>query len=279
MTDPGTPLHEAIESLLGAYALDATEPDETLMVEAHLSTCPRCRAEVDAHREMAAALGNSVVPLPPGLWGRIAEDAGRRRRRHAAAPSPLGRHHSAEGATPRPFATVPAAEPVPIGGHRTARRDRRWVVGAMGAAAVVALIAFLTVGWVHTNVQLSNARNALAQARSNAQIESALSTPGHRTVVLRSPAGSTVATAVVVPGGQGYFVSSSMPTLASTETYQLWAMFGDRAVSLGLMGNHPGHAIFTLASGAPTQLAVTVEPAGGVAQPDRLPVAAGSLDA
>ena len=52
-----------IELLLGAYALHATEPGESLEIEAHLAECPRCRAEVAAHLEMAALLGESVDSL------------------------------------------------------------------------------------------------------------------------------------------------------------------------------------------------------------------------
>ena len=34
--------------------------------------CPRCQAELDGFREVAGALGNSVEPLPEGLWSGIA---------------------------------------------------------------------------------------------------------------------------------------------------------------------------------------------------------------
>src|SRR5580692_982792 len=68
--------HDEIESLLGAYALDAVDPDEALEIEAHLSTCPRCRAELAAHREVAALLGNSGSEAPHGLWDRIASQLG-----------------------------------------------------------------------------------------------------------------------------------------------------------------------------------------------------------
>ena len=64
--------HEEIESLLGAYALDAVTPDERVLVEEHVEGCPRCRAELDAFMEVAAALGNSVDPVPHELWDRIA---------------------------------------------------------------------------------------------------------------------------------------------------------------------------------------------------------------
>ena len=64
--------HDEVSELLGAFALDAVDGDEYELIEAHLAECPRCRAEVDAHREVAAALGNSVEPLPDGLWDSIA---------------------------------------------------------------------------------------------------------------------------------------------------------------------------------------------------------------
>ena len=67
--------HNEIEELLGAYALDALDADERQEVEAHLATCPRCRAEIAAHREVTALLGNSVgdgpAVAPDDLWDRI----------------------------------------------------------------------------------------------------------------------------------------------------------------------------------------------------------------
>ena len=64
--------HEDIQELLGAYALHAVDPDEAEVVEAHLEPCPRCRAEVEGHREVATMLGNSGGDAPDGLWDRIA---------------------------------------------------------------------------------------------------------------------------------------------------------------------------------------------------------------
>ena len=65
--------HEEIGELLGAYALHATEPDEVAIIEAHLAECPKCRAEVAAHLEVATLLGNSGGDAPDGLWDRIAD--------------------------------------------------------------------------------------------------------------------------------------------------------------------------------------------------------------
>ncbi|MER3453386.1 MAG: anti-sigma factor, partial [Acidimicrobiia bacterium] len=60
--------HREIDELLGAYALDAVEPDERAAVEAHLRTCSRCWAEVADHREVAAYLAHSGGPAPEGVW-------------------------------------------------------------------------------------------------------------------------------------------------------------------------------------------------------------------
>ena len=80
------------------FALDALEGDEHELIEAHLAECPRCRAELDAHREVAAALGNSVEPLPEGLWSSIAE---------------------------RPAAAIATEEPPPMPTSCATRRPRR----------------------------------------------------------------------------------------------------------------------------------------------------------
>jgi hypothetical protein len=66
--------HDEIAEFLGVYALDAVSPEEALEIEQHLAECPRCRAEVAAHREVAGVLGNVSSTAPPGLWDRIAEE-------------------------------------------------------------------------------------------------------------------------------------------------------------------------------------------------------------
>ena len=78
MTDSSAPHDHEIEELLGAYALDAVNAEEATAVEVHLTTCPRCRAELDAYREMAAALGNTVIrSLPTCGTGSPSGPAGR----------------------------------------------------------------------------------------------------------------------------------------------------------------------------------------------------------
>jgi anti-sigma-K factor RskA len=260
--------HHQIESLLGAYVLDAVDPEEAALVGGHLEGCPRCRAEVDAGRELAGWLGTSAAlegaePPPADLWGRIGERL---------------------GATSRPPPPMPDLARPPVartGDGATARAPRkaRWVLAAVAVAAAVA-IAVLGIDLSATNAQLGRAQQALGARGTRAAVEGALANPGHRLVRLDSSVGTQLAEFVVVPGGQGYLVSAAMPPLPADETYQLWALTSGRAISVGLLGDGPRQAAFTMASVTlPTELAVTVEPAGGVATPSGSPVAAGRVPA
>jgi anti-sigma-K factor RskA len=63
--------------LTAAYALHALDEDERARYEEHLPRCERCREELAALTESAAALAWAVEspPPPPGLRGRILEAA------------------------------------------------------------------------------------------------------------------------------------------------------------------------------------------------------------
>jgi anti-sigma-K factor RskA len=86
--------HDEIEEMLGVYALDALDADERQDVDDHLATCPRCRAELAAHREVAALLGNSTgdtpAAAPDDLWQRIVSVLRPNSRRRLALVVPLG---------------------------------------------------------------------------------------------------------------------------------------------------------------------------------------------
>lgn len=62
-----------MHDLAAAYALNALSPDEARRFERHLKTCARCRAELDALRDGAAALAFAAPaqPLPSLLRPRI----------------------------------------------------------------------------------------------------------------------------------------------------------------------------------------------------------------
>ncbi len=48
--------HSTFQDNLAAYALGALDPDETGALEAHLTTCDACRAELSAYRGLSAGL-------------------------------------------------------------------------------------------------------------------------------------------------------------------------------------------------------------------------------
>ena len=255
--------HEEANALLGAYALDAVEPDEADAVARHLAECPRCAAEVAEHHEVIGMFANAGADAPPEVWDRIAARIGAT---PPAQPRPA----------PRRAATGPGAPVL-----RPLWR-RRWVwpaAAAVGAAAAVMALLAVQVGHLDGRVgQLAAAgqKNGLQQA-----VTAALANPAARRVTLSAApaAGSSGAAAqaavlVILPDGSAFAVNTGMPALVGGRTYQLWAVAGGRPVSLGLLGSHPNDVAFTVSPSAPvTSFAVTAEPAGGTAQPTSPPVA------
>jgi anti-sigma factor RsiW len=272
--------HDEVEELLGAYALDAVDDEERQAVERHFAECPRCRAEVDAHLEMAGALGNGIETPPAGLWDRIAD-------RVAAS-------ERAEGAPPMPDLAVARTSGAAIGGaaagsaagvdevararaDRASRTPRSVMALVTVAAAAVIVIALLAINLSRVDNRVGQIQSAVGSQSSQAVINQALANP-HRLVSLKSPSGERLAEFVVAPDGRGYMIHSTMPPLPASQTYQLWGFIAGKPISLGLLGSHPSEASFTVAgSPGPSQLAVTIEPAGGVSSPDRAPVASGAL--
>ncbi|HEY5384622.1 MAG TPA: anti-sigma factor [Acidimicrobiales bacterium] len=257
--------HDEASDLLGAYALDAVDGDEFTELEAHLETCPRCRAELDSLRDVAAAMGNSVEQPPEGLWSQIAVRLPERTEDDEPRPMPqLVR----EGDSP-------FRSPDPHAGSRPRRRTMLTTVGAIAvAAAAVAIV--LGIGLVRADNKVSNLQSA--QAAPSAAVAAALATRGHRVITLDAGGHGQQAQVVVTPSGQGYLVSSTLPALNKGRTYQLWAIEGNHPISLGLLGGSPSQAAFTMAgSTRPSHLSITAEPAGGSVFPTGPIVATGTV--
>ena len=244
--------HDEANEMLALVALDALDAGEMVKVEAHVANCRRCQHDLDAYREVAAALGNSVEPLPDGLWSNISSRLGERPTPSGVALPQLG------GAV----ATVTSLDE-----RRTAHARRsRLLFSAVGAVAAAAII-LLGVGYANANNHANNIQSALNVANNVANrtdVNRALATPGHRIVTLASSTHQPVAEFVMLASGTGYLVKASMPTLPANETYQLWGIVKGSPVSIGVMGRSPQNVTFTMASSpSPSALSVTVEPAGG----------------
>lgn len=242
--------HQDIQELLGVYALDAVDPDEADLIEVHLRECPRCRAEVVAHRETAAVLAHSGSSAPPGVWERIAGNL-------EEAPPQLD------------LAKVVALKP--------RRRSIPLPIAAAVAAMAAAVIAVLGVQVDHLDDRTDGLEAALGSKGLDQAVQVALFDESARRVDLRSTDGVTLAQAVVRENGEAYFVPQALPALSAEETYQLWAIIDDQAVSVGVLGSHPGVSAFKVAGSGVTLLAVTTEEAGGVISSKKTPVMMGTL--
>lgn len=258
--------HQEAEELLGAYVLDAVDPDERRAVEEHLARCPRCRSEVDNHREVAAALGNTSAEAPSEVWDRILAGMGAEWQERAEGPA------ATEPDAPRaagPAVGPPAELPLtlrrrltPVQGSRSARgADRKRGplrrVAVVATAAVVVVVTGLAVALANAEGQLGRQPSALSGRGVEAGVLWALAQPDHETAPLRSASGRQVAQ-IVVAGGNGFLVSDELQPLPGGRTYQLWGLIGGRPISLGLLGRAPAAAGFSLGTARPSTIMVTV---------------------
>ena len=196
--------HEELQDLLGAYALDAVDPGEASEIEDHLRGCPRCRAEVAAHRETAAFLAHAGADAPPELWDRIAGSI--------EAP---------------PADVVPMAPRLGFGARRAPNPWQR-AASIVAAAAAVAVIGAL-------GLQVRNQGDRINE------MEAAMRVPDGKVVELT---GDVATVPVVLEGDRAFLLGESLEALPEGRTYQLWGANGDELVSVAVLGRDPGVVSF-----------------------------------
>lgn len=268
--------HDDLAELLGAYALDAVEPEEAELLNRHLETCPRCRAELRGHRETAALLGYIGGPAPAGLWDQIVASA--------QEPPPALRLEARTAPFVPPGSAGGSGFPSPLErpkGHRKrSLRVRTLAMAAGVAAAVVAVLGFQVSRLDNRTNALNNQVASLSPSASMSAVRAALTTPGSRHVHLASLASKGVsAEAVVLSSGQGYVYNAQMVPLGADRTYQLWGVVGDARISYQLLGSEVAPVVPFRAGPNVQALAVTNEVAGGVERSSQPLVAVGPLDA
>jgi anti-sigma-K factor RskA len=254
---------EELDSLLGAYALDAIDADDRARVDAYLERDAAARAEVDGMHETAAALAMmpvTAMDAPPELWERIA--------------GAIAAERDASGAERN--VAEPTEQKVDELEARRARRARAQWTAAAAAAAVIALVV-LASQVASLRGQLDRAHQ-LGPSAMAAAFDRATKVDGARQVGLKTGSGATLARLVLLPDGTGYLRGDHLARLPSDKTYQLWAVTGDAhaPVSAGLLGSDP-RAVTFRASGPVKAFAVTIERAGGVVQPTHTPIAQAAL--
>jgi anti-sigma-K factor RskA len=258
MTMPA-PNDPELDTLLGAYALDALDDDERRRVDAYISANVAARDEVDELRESAAALALAPVDdatAPPDLWDRISDTIEGELAREAAWSENEGGDELAV---------------------RRGRRSVRWISWVATAAVVAALL--LAAEAISLHRQLHDARATGPQAAAAAFVRAGR-VDGARKVALAPASGAEVARVVLLPDGTGYLKSDRMAPLDAGLTYQLWALTGSAAhpvaISAGVLGPHPKAVAFQ-ASTDVHAFAITIERAPGVAQSTQKPYASAAL--
>jgi len=264
-TPPPAPDTHELDTLLGAYALDALDAADRARVEAYLDREPTARAEVDDLRETAASLAllpDTPMDAPPELWARIEQAI--RAETSGAETSPAG---------PAPADTIDD-----VASRRARRVTVRWTATIAAAAAVIAIVV-LAAQVIALHHQLNEARSLSPNATA-AAFNRAETAPGAREVGLQSSSGATLARLVLMPDGSGYLRGDHLRPLSSSQTYQLWALTGNTTtptvVSAGVLGPDPSAVRFS-ASGPVHGFAMTIETAGGVVRSHHTPIATASL--
>ena len=258
--------HDALRELTGAYALGALGDEEKRALEAHLTSCAECAAEVRAFGDVARGLDRTVpqVDPPASLRGRVIA-----RVENMAAKS--------------------AVPPAVVSPQSTDRFSGAvWL--ALAASLIAGVLGFYALS-LRNRVQvlqgeLADARQRAAAAEQivetiqqraeNLQRTSDIvGAPDVTTVTLKGQgAGSAASGLALVSRSRGVvFVAQNLPPLEPGKTYQLWVIpegQGASPLNAGIFApDSAGAAAITTALNVtnPTIVAVTLEPAGGVPAP------------
>lgn len=278
-TTDGPLSHQEIEELLGAFALDALDDDEWEAVDLHLRECPRCRAEVAEHREVAAMLAHTGSPAPEGIWGRILGELEPAPPAMRLVPpaNPAGSEELVSGA-PGVLADQTPVPPRGIGAsRRSSLRTRALALALAAAAVIVAVLGFVTV---HQSRRLDEMDASLREVSVDRLASRAMSDPQAATGKLVSGDGRINAPVVVGAQGKGYLFAAKLPELPRDRIYQLWGRVSGATVSLGVFDGGTDVVQFQLGNDQRdnlNRLMVTAELAPGVPVTQHRPLVSGTV--
>ena len=244
-------LRHDLHSLSGAYALDALEPGaERDRFTRHLSRCPSCASEVRGFREVATALAFATAAEPPAeLRDRVLAAAARTRQQ---PPEVAGGSHA------RPRRTRGGVPWVP------------WLSGVVATASIVVAVLF-GFAQAHTQDELNQVR------AENQAISLLLSAPRAKLLTYPVTNGGEATVVLAADRHELAVVTTGLPALPAGKVYQLWLIGKPTITSAGLLPPaKDGQTPAVLATGVVKgdALGLTVEPAGGSAQPTTKPILA-----
>ena len=261
---------DEVAELAGLYVLGALERDEELMVTEHLSTCPELHDEFAELGSVVPALPMLAEPIavPPDLKARVM-DAYRRDMSAAVAPAGATATATAEPATRAWEIDAPA---------RRGSALPQWLGWAAAAAAVLVLAV---VGVWALGIQ-QRADSETQRAETMAAALKVLAQPGSSFAVLEGQGAASGVGGFVAfsPEGEGYMVMTNVPEAPAGMTYQAWYVVDGQPASAGTMSADADG--FVIAEGLPAMegtdvMAITLEPAGGSAEPTSDPIVVGEM--
>lgn len=230
---------ERAAALLGAWAVDAVDPEERALVERVLARDSELRAEADELQRVTDRLAGSLAVEPPA----------------SLRESVLGAISSAEQSHVEPA-------------DQSAPQSRRWGWALAAAAAVCLAIG----GW--WGITALN-QDSITEQDQYTALEQVLQDPDAQHFTAELPEQGTLEIALGSDGA-GVLTGQAVPSPGEDRAYQLWTIDGDDApASHGLMEIHDGRVLMPL-DGVPDGaiVALTVEPAGGSEQPTTDPILA-----
>lgn len=300
-----------LESLLGAYALDAVDADERAEIDEYLARSPRARGEVDEHRAVAMALGNSAGPAPSHVWATITGsiDAAAIVNVPSTLEAPIDLDAQRDNPRRKPIRRT-VNRPVAGGGRWSAGGLARPSFGLAAACCAFVAAASTTV-WQgrqisqlradvnqsaaevsRTKAQAANERARAGDAAKRiAKLETDLASAGSEqnrigqllgrstahVVELAADSGNVARVVFDDKSGEAMLISERLPALGSDKTYQLWGVQGKTVLSLGVLGPNPTTSSFA-ANGKWDAFVLTEELAPGVPSSSQPALAVGKTE-
>ncbi|MCK2244508.1 MULTISPECIES: anti-sigma factor [unclassified Crossiella] len=224
-------------ALTGAFVAGALSPAEHADYDRHLRDCPSCVLEVAEFTATAALFAEALAePPPPGLRARVLTAAARTTQFPPATP-------------------LPAPE---------IRRSRRVLI-----AAAAAVLAVLLLG-VQSTAPGDQVAGQVAAQEFSAEAAALLAAQDARVLSATAPGGGTLSVVHSPARAAVVLLASGLPAPAAGRGYQAWVIGVAGARSAGLLGAGKTLVAHGVAPGE--RIGLTVEPAGGSAQPTTLPL-------
>lgn len=241
--------HDEAREELEAYVAGLLDAPRQAALDDHLEGCDMCRRELNTLGQTLDAFVGAMVQ--PDWNGH--EDL--RRRFAAALPTDAA---DAPGRAPSP------AAPLPTRPERKRPAPGR-PANLLWPVAWAATLLLAIGGW-------SLYARTLPSLHRQSQLAAVMAVGRRMTLAPAHAPDAQVA--LFIRGSHAVVSVSRLPTLAAGEVYEGWWVIGSRPVPAGTFGS--GLTLLSVRRGA-VAFAITIEPAGGTAQPTRPILAETSL--